>query len=779
MTKFSIQKISREFRFVSKAGTLASLKSQIKLSKLCEQETIQTSDWQAHCGQIVKTIVNRFGALKLAVRSSAASEDGWNSSQAGVHLSLINVIATPLAIETAVNQVFQSYRKLSESDEVLVQPMVSDVALSGVVMTRDLDTGGPYYVINYDDFSGRTDTVTGGQETKTILVYRLRLDSLYSKRLRKLIDCVQELEEVTSSEELDIEFCITNDETVYILQVRPLAARQRWLRISDDQIDTNIRNIRSKLVRRMKPQVRQAGQTTIFGEMPDWNPAEIIGNAPRPLALSLYKALITNKVWAKARADMGYRQVSAPLLVDFCGRPFVDVRLSLNSFLPADLNDNLAKKLINFQLKKLATHTEWHDKIEFEIAITCRDFDFERHRQPLQGAGFSNDEFEQFGAELSKLTHKAIDAGAVGVQQELKRTDLLLDAGSVGSSNVSRIGKLISNCRQFGTLPFSILARHGFIGISMLKSLIRRGVFKHDISNHLMASINTVAGDLVRAMYEVSVGVESKEHFLQRFGHLRPGTYDITSWRYDEKPDMYLGHKMLEMPKNPEIFKLTKKQVERIEALLSENGYALSAQGLIDYIVESIKSREQAKLVFTRTLSDALLAITEWGAHLGLDRDALSYLKIEEILGNYTETFYSDQIRKRIEGHHLTRAIRVPHLICTPDDIDVVRLPLGQPNFITNQKVTAGKMVMGAHGTDKIDGKIILIESADPGYDWIFTHKIVGLITKYGGANSHMAIRSAEFGLPAAIGCGEQLFKILEQSNIIELNCAAWKVSGH
>ena len=48
-----------------------------------------------------------------------------------------------------------------------------------------------------------------------------------------------------------------------------------------------------------------------------------------------------------------------------------------------------------------------------------------------------------------------------------------------------------------------------------------------------------------------------------------------------------------------------------------------------------------------------------------------------------------------------------------------------------------------------------MIESADPGYDWIFTHDIKGLITKYGGAASHMAIRCAEFNLPAAIGSGE------------------------
>ena len=77
-------------------------------------------------------------------------------------------------------------------------------------------------------------------------------------------------------------------------------------------------------------------------------------------------------------------------------------------------------------------------------------------------------------------------------------------------------------------------------------------------------------------------------------------------------------------------------------------------------------------------------------------------------------------------------------------------------------------------GTKKIrniKNKIILIENADPGFDWIFSHKIKGLITKYGGANSHMTIRCAELDIPAAIGCGEQSFSSIVNSNKLELNC--------
>ena len=64
-----------------------------------------------------------------------------------------------------------------------------------------------------------------------------------------------------------------------------------------------------------------------------------------------------------------------------------------------------------------------------------------------------------------------------------------------------------------------------------------------------------------------------------------------------------------------------------------------------------------------------------------------------------------------------------------------------------------------------------MIESADPGYDWIFSYNIKGLVTKFGGAASHMSIRASEYSLPAAIGVGEEKFNQLTQSKTVSLDC--------
>jgi phosphohistidine swiveling domain-containing protein len=116
----------------------------------------------------------------------------------------------------------------------------------------------------------------------------------------------------------------------------------------------------------------------------------------------------------------------------------------------------------------------------------------------------------------------------------------------------------------------------------------------------------------------------------------------------------------------------------------------------------------------------------------------------------------------------------MPPNICDPADLDVVRYPQAQPNFVTRQRIEGTPVTPpSGHGSHpaSLENAIVLLESADPGYDWIFAHRPKGIVTKYGGAGSHMTIRCAAFGIPAAIGCGEKLFANLAGANSIVLDC--------
>ena len=67
--------------------------------------------------------------------------------------------------------------------------MISSINCSGVVFNRDLNTAANYYVINYDDISGKSDTVTSDSTLKfqqKSYLFKKKLADVKSKRFLKL-----------------------------------------------------------------------------------------------------------------------------------------------------------------------------------------------------------------------------------------------------------------------------------------------------------------------------------------------------------------------------------------------------------------------------------------------------------------------------------------------------------------------------------------------------------------------------------------------------------------
>jgi phosphohistidine swiveling domain-containing protein len=219
---------------------------------------------------------------------------------------------------------------------------------------------------------------------------------------------------------------------------------------------------------------------------------------------------------------------------------------------------------------------------------------------------------------------------------------------------------------------------------------------------------------------------------------------------------------------------------------LRECNFDTTPDGLMTYIGSAMQAREYAKLIFTRSVSDALETIAAWGREMGLSRDDLSYIDIRCILGA-ANIKQARPLRGRMlsvaekgrRRHEVAMALHLPHLIRNETDAAIVPLLLSQPNFITQKTIRAPIAVLSDVDlqVQDLEGRVVVVENADPGYDWIFARAIAGLITMFGGANSHMAIRCAEFGLPAAIGCGEQLFERVASRKAVEINCAEKRVT--
>ncbi|AKA21645.1 PEP/pyruvate-binding domain-containing protein [Pseudomonas chlororaphis] len=788
------QAIAAPIRFGTKSETLERLQLRVSQSRILPLCFFTVRQWRDAPAHVLASIAGmEHDGHFVIVRSSAQNEDGLNSSMAGQFSSCLNVSFTdPQILSGAIEQVIASFGEHHHDDnQILIQPMLTSIQMSGVVMTHDLEHGAPYYVVNYDDESGLTDTITGGQGIqKTVLVYRdTARDQLRSPRLQAVIDACRELEELCGKVPLDIEFAVDHQQQVYVLQVRRITLCNTWHPVTERRVARQLEHIQRFLGKRLAPQAGLHGDTTLLGVMPDWNPAEIIGTTPRPLAASLYRRLVTDSTWREARALMGYHHPRHQALMVMLGHhPYIDVRCSFNSFLPAGLEGGLCDKLVNAWLQRLQAHPQWHDKVEFEIVQTCLDFTFDSDFAGRYGAGFSATERQDYRAALDRLTRRALSAEGAGalapLLEQVRAHEHRQQERRLGAmpADLDSIDRLLLECREHGTLPFAMLARHAFIAEALLRSACRRGALSQDRLLAWKQSIQTVTTELTHEYAQVCSDARTLPAFVAKFGHLRPGTYDITSLRYDERHDLFaVANVELNPGDSPQApFQLLPAERQALQALLDEQHWPLSAEQLLGYASQAIQAREYAKLVFTRDLSDALQLLVSWGAEVGLARDDLSFLDIHPLLDSLTAPLMDDTDRVLLESASQARrsyeqgiSLKLGHLISAVDDVFVAPLHRSLPNFITRQNVEAAGLELrqDTPASAPLKGKIVCIENADPGYDWVFTRGIAGLVTQYGGANSHMAIRCAEFGIPAAIGCGEQLFQRILRSPRIALNC--------
>ncbi len=782
----------------SKADTLKALQPLLKKSKIEPLYSFTISDWKNQKEQVLARIQELFSPFLIVVRSSAVKEDTFEQSMAGCFESVLNVDSEEKAkVEEAINKVSISYKEKDAEtsfNQILVQKQTDDVSMSGVVFTRTLSKNGPYYVINYDDTTGSTDSVTAGRENKTL--YISRFASQIPKEMDGLMSAVREIENIIPSFPLDIEFAVQSDGSIVIFQVRPLAANI-YKEKSDEEVKRMIDSLKLTFQKHTGRHPHLAGEITFFGDMPDWNPAEIIGDRPNNLDYSLYGYLITDSAWHEARTSQGYYNVNPARLVELFGnKPYVNVRNTFNSFIPSSISPQLREKLVSFYLDKLRRNPHLQDKVEFEVLYTCYDLNFDQRSKELAGAGFSLEDIAQLKSALLYLTNHLITDAPKSTDDDLKIVFSMNESRKSISTVIAESGRsqeliaeckaLLDQCRKKGTVQFSRLARLGFIAKIIFRSMVDRKVITQQFYDQKYKSISTVATKINDDFKKLMKGELSKENFIKEYYHLRPGTYDITSPRYDANKELINTFKIVGGGLEKERLELTKEDDIKITAALQAEGLLCNAEQFLNFVELSTQARELSKFEFTKNLSDALELLAEAAERMGLARKEVATLDINDIFSSISVPQTEEIVtgwKKLIQKHSSEKALHeklvLPPIIFSSNDFEVIRFYLAKPNFITHKNIES-KIVHVNDLKDKIvpdlEGCVVVLENGDPGYDWIFTRNPAGLITKYGGIASHMSIRCAEFGIPAAIGCGELIFNKLKTAEKVILDCKSNKI---
>ncbi len=772
-------------RLGTKAETLQRLYQKLECATVLPQYTFTVEEWEREPEQIKSKLLSLDWSETVIVRSSSLAEDTSTNSQASKYESIANISGEE-EFQRAVERVIFSYDDDNGANQILVQPMLSDVAICGVAFTLDPNTMGNYYVINYDA-QGSTSAITSGQGAENKLYYRFKQNGIEGHsesmgQIDRLCLALQELEVFFGQNNLDVEFAFTQTGVLYILQVRALCIQ--GMPVDKGLQERELKRIEEKIRQAQKKKPFLCGEKALYSVMTDWNPAEMIGIRPRPLALSLYREIITDSVWAYQRDNYGYRNLrSFPLMVDFGGLPYIDVRVSFNSFVPAGLEEELSDKLVNYYLDRLVENPAKHDKAEFDIVFSCYTFDLPERIQVLRDYGFSGEEIGRIVDALRKVTNNIIDHKNGLWRKDYGKIQILNKRyDEIVESDLSRIEKvywLLEDCKRYGTLPFAGLARAAFIAVQMLKSLVTCRIISEADYESFMSGVSTVSSDMNADFQELS-----KKAFIRKYGHLRPGTYDITSLRYDEAPELYFewdkqgtnSSREEDCAKGREEFRLSLQQLTLLKEKISENGLTNDILELMDFIRIVIEGREYGKFAFTRNLSMALQLIGEIGREEGISKEDCAFISIHDIYGLYasaedvrTSLLYSVQRGK--QGYQMTESITLPPMIVHPEDAMQFYYPDSEPNYITSSRTVGDVCVLedGRH-VEEMRDKILLIPSADPGYDWIFSHDIKGFITMYGGANSHMAIRAGELSILAVVGVGAKDFEKYKKAQMLEID---------
>ncbi|HVV13124.1 PEP-utilizing enzyme [Amycolatopsis sp.] len=763
---------ARAFEFGTKSETLARLSALVHSAIVLPLVSFTVAEWQ-HDPEAVLAKIRRkpWVADPLVVRSSGRDEDQSTFSNAGRYLSETDVRGQDELVD-AIGRVVASYDVFRPNNQVFVQPQLENALASGVVSSCEPSCGAPYRVVNWAD-GPDTAAVTSGRATVRTWYF---LDEDAPRPpvpwLTRIPDLVKELEQL-SRRPFEFEFGVAEDGTLVLFQMRLLAKPGKP--VPRRRHREAVAQCRARLHQLRQAPTPALGPDTVFGVMPDWNPAEMIGIRPRPLALSLYRNLITDEIWAESRHRYGYRDLrGAPLLIDLHGLPYIDTRASFSSLVPASVPDATAERLVGSYVQKLRENPHLHDKIEFTIALSSYHFTItERAAELVRSGVLSPAESSELVTSLRHVTARMM-SGIGPYRRDLAEIEQLrrLPLHRPETFRPKRIAALTHLCKRAGTLPFSGIARAAFAATSIVRSMVELGVLSAEDADALLSSSQVTSSALQKDFADLS-----RTAFLRRYGHLRPGTYDILSPRYDEDPSRYFDwSRPAANVTGPPGFLPAVAQMREIRRLIAEHRLPGNAHELLRFIVQSVAAREYAKLQFSRVVSEILFDAKRAGEWLGLGPDDMSYARIEDLCA-----LTGDHRRDRatlcaaIESaryqHEITETLCAPVVLSEPDELVSFAAMADEANFVTQGRVIAP--IADVSAGDDPAGSIAMIAAADPGYDWIFTRGIAGLITAFGGANSHMAIRALELGIPAAIGVGEAEFTRLLRADVLEVDAAS------
>ncbi|MDD4706250.1 MAG: PEP/pyruvate-binding domain-containing protein, partial [Bacilli bacterium] len=243
---------------------------------------------------------------KLAVRSSAANEDGKKKSFAGIFETILNVDndlnnvldAIKVVAESANKKNVSNYNKGNNLMNIIVQNMVSP-SISGVAFTQAIDYFGKT-VLLIEYVKGTADKLVSGNVTPERIILKYSENGNIIPSNNKLINIlIPSLQKIIKEFNIptDIEWCIDKNKKPFFIQARPITQKV-LINSFTEKANFWFKEFRSPLFYSTDPNNKIYYTDVILFFKNNITHAYNLNNKEKKCALRGYKNF-TNPVWIK------------------------------------------------------------------------------------------------------------------------------------------------------------------------------------------------------------------------------------------------------------------------------------------------------------------------------------------------------------------------------------------------------------------------------------------------------------------------------------------------
>ena len=662
------------------------------------------------------------------------------------------------------------------NDDIILHRMSDDLVMCGVCYTRDIYYGRPYYMVVYNYMEEmRESSDKTRSRTKWIAnnVSREFLDESFMS----LIFAARDLEKAIEIQEFSVEFGIDKNNKIIVYQLKPMD------RLVGSHILMTDREFSDT---KAFAKCNYLDTHHIMSHHAYWNPSKMIGSEPRPLDYSLFKGILTSGIWGETIKKLGYEDAEGSLMHRVGNKPYVSIDCLFNALIPAGMDRILRDKIFNYYQRSLTDNRRKHRKVDSAVVFGSYNFSTARRLKKLEHYGFSSEEVDSFGHSLLELTENIIsdyeklhdqDAEALTKLMITRRKvrDLRPQEETNSMKLYSYVSELIESMRTYCSPGYTRQERCEFIAKGFCTSLVHEKYLKREDIDAFRLSLDTVSSCFKRDFEDYISGKLSWEDFDEKYGHLRISICDIRAHSYRKLYSNLETIREYETASGNRKSKALDREI--IAKALNESKLSIDADKLINFINGASELADSYRFEYAKSIGLLLDIIARLGELIGIDKEDMSYLEIQDLDAYHSRDSYVMTIEARRNMYHAYSYLVLPDVIINVGDLDVIDIDEEIPDYLTD-KCVSGEVAYYDEGHDvDVAGKIVLLSKVTLAYDWIFTKDIKGIITKKDSKDSRIAKRCRELNIPAALGCGEKLFNAVLLMNSVELDCGKKTIS--